>query len=67
MRQKRTPEEVEALMVPRIVTALYPILIPVEQQDVRIQAESYARITEVARATWRAFVSPSNGDGKGAT
>jgi len=60
-RQKLTPGEVEALMVPRIVEAIYPVLIPMEQQDCAIQARNHAKVTEVARQVWRSF---SNGDQK---
>lgn len=56
-RPKLSPEEVELLMVPRIVEALYPVLIPIEQQDIRIQAENHAKVTEVAQLAWRAFAN----------
>lgn len=56
-RLRLTDEEVEAIIVPRIVEAIYPVLIPMEQQDCRIQAENHARITEVARGAWRAFTA----------
>lgn len=55
MPRRYTDEQIEERMVPEIVDALYPILIPMEQQDMRIQAENRARVTEVARITWRAF------------
>lgn len=54
-----TPEQVEDMMVPKIVEAIYPILIPLEQQDCAIQARNRARVTEIARQTWRSF---SNGE-----
>lgn len=47
--------EVESLMVPRIIDALYPVLIPVEQQDCAIQALNRARIASVALRAWRSF------------
>ncbi len=56
-RQKLTPEEVEQLMVPRLVEAIYPVLIPLEQQDCAIQAANHARMTEIATAVWRQFSS----------
>lgn len=59
-RQKLSPEEVEALMVPRLVEAIYPVLIPVEQQDCTIQAANHARMTEIARAVWRRFAYPTS-------
>lgn len=54
-RPKKTPEEVEAFMVPRLVEAIYPVLIPMEQQDCAIQARNHARMTEIARVVWREF------------
>ncbi len=50
-----TPEQIEEMMVSKIVEAIYPILIPMEQQDCAIQARNHAKITEVARAAWRSF------------
>jgi hypothetical protein len=55
MPRRYTEAEVEALMVPRIVQAIYPVLIPVEQQDCRIQAKNHARMTELAQQMWRSF------------
>lgn len=55
---KRSPEEVEAAMVPKLVEVLYPVLIPFEQQDCRIQAENHAKITEIATQAWRSFAGP---------
>lgn len=54
-RQKLSPEEVEQVMVPRLVEAIYPVLIPIEQQDCAIQAANHARMTEIATAVWRQF------------
>lgn len=54
-REKLSQEAVEALMVPRIVDAIYPVLIPMEQQDCAIQAKNHARMTEIARKIWREF------------
>lgn len=56
MPRRYTDEEVEARMVPQIVEAIYPIMIPIEQQDMRIQAQNREKMTEVARIAWRAFV-----------
>jgi hypothetical protein len=58
-RQKLSPEEVESLMIPRLVEAIYPVLIPIEQQDCAIQAANHARMTDIARAVWRQFAAPS--------
>lgn len=56
MPRRHTPEQVETAMVPEIVKAIYPVLIPVEQQDCKIQAANYARMTELATQLWRSFV-----------
>jgi hypothetical protein len=61
-RPRLSPEEVELMMVPRIVEALYPVLIPIEQQDCAIQAANHTKITTIAQVVWRQFV----GDVKGA-
>lgn len=58
-RPKLTPEDVEAFMVPRLVEAIYPVLIPMEQQDCAIQAKNHARMTELATWVWREFVKPA--------
>lgn len=52
-----TDEALEAEMLPKIVEAIYPVLIPMEQQDMRIQAENHEHVTECARAAWRKFVN----------
>lgn len=49
MPRRYSDEEVEAMMVTKLVDAIYPVLIPVEQQDVAIQSRNRAKITEVAR------------------
>lgn len=54
-RPRLTPEEVEALMIPKLVEAIYPVLIPMEQQDCRIQAANHVRMTEIATKIWREF------------
>lgn len=58
-RPRLNDDEVEALMVPKIVEAIYPVLIPMEQQDCRIQAQNHARMTGLARDMWRAFATKS--------
>ena len=61
--RRLSPEETEELMVPRIVEALYPVLIPVEQQDCAIQQANHDKVRSVALLAWRAFVAgdaPSN-------
>lgn len=54
-RPRLSPEEVEALMIPKLVEAIYPVLIPMEQQDCAIQAKNHERMTEIARDVWRSF------------
>ena len=54
-RRRYSYEEVEAHMVAQITDALYPVLIPLEQQDVAIQARNHERITALSRIVWRAF------------
>lgn len=49
MPRRHTDKEAAAIMIPKIVEALYPVLIPIEQQDCAIQAKNHARITEIAR------------------
>lgn len=55
MRQKLTPEELEQLMVNNLMKAIYPVLYPVEQQCVKIQAKHQARVWRVALEVWRKF------------
>jgi hypothetical protein len=57
-RKRLSNEEVEALMVPRIIEAIYPVLIPMEQADCAIQARNHARMTEIATRVWREFAAP---------
>lgn len=58
-RLKATPEQVEEMMVERLVEAMYPVMIPIEQQDVHIQRANFARIQKAARAAWRSFADRS--------
>lgn len=65
--RRLSPEQTEELMIPRIIEALYPVLIPVEQQDCAIQQANHAKVTSVALIAWRAFAAgdtPSNQDAK---
>jgi hypothetical protein len=50
-------KEAEAIAVPRLVEAIYAVLIPFEPQDCRIQAENHKRITELTTKLWREFVA----------
>lgn len=49
-------------MILRLVEAIYPVLIPMEQQDMAIQAANRARITEIARLIWREFAVKGDGE-----
>ena len=42
-------------MVPELVKAIYPVLIPMEEQCVQIQQRNHALMTEIATAIWRQF------------
>lgn len=53
--ERLTDAQVEALMVPKIVEAIYPILIPMEEQDCAIQAKNHEQVTHAARLAWRSF------------
>jgi hypothetical protein len=55
--KKQSPKEVEALMVPKLIEALYPVFYPIEQQDGQIQLEHYIKVKAVALIAWRQFTS----------
>lgn len=57
MPPRYTPEQIEDRMAKQIAKAIYPILIPMEEQSVQIQAENAKAVDEVARAAWRAYVA----------
>lgn len=57
MPRRYTDAEVEAQMVPKLVEAIYPVLIPIEQQDCAIQARNHARMTKIATNLWRSFLT----------
>lgn len=52
MDPKITTEDAK---VAEIITALYPILYPIEQQDCKIQELHRSIVTNLAIALWRAF------------
>ena len=62
MRRRFTDEEVDARMVPQIVAAIYPILIPFEEQSVEVQTENHKQMTVLARELWRAFMQLQSTD-----
>lgn len=51
-------ECVETNMVKKLVEAIYPVLIPMEQQSVQIQERNHKRMTELATWVWRDFQKP---------
>ena len=51
--QKYTDDEIENVMIPKLIDALYPVLIPIEQQDCAIQAKHHAQVTAIAVIAWR--------------
>lgn len=55
MPRRYTDEEVEGQMVKQISAAIYPILIPVEEQCMQIQAENAVEVERLARNLWRSF------------
>ncbi len=55
-RKRYTPAEIEIAILPRIVDAIYPVLIPVEQQDCTIQARNHGRMVQLAKMLWREFI-----------
>lgn len=61
MTRRCSDAEVEALMIPQLVQAIYPVLIPVEQQAWHIQAENHKRMTELATQLWRSFTAGGEG------
>lgn len=57
MRRRYSDEEVEAAMIPKIVEAIYPILIPMAPRDFGIQAKNDALMMTLATQLWRSFRS----------
>lgn len=51
-----TSDPTETSMVPQIAAALRPLLFPVEQHDVAIQARNTEMVEDLARMVWRRFV-----------
>jgi hypothetical protein len=50
-------DQIEEMMIPKLVEAVYPVLIPIEQQDCAIQTANRARMTEIARLIWREWAT----------
>jgi len=48
-------QQLEREMVRKIADAIYPVLIPFEEQDVAIQAENAKQIDAIAYQAWRSF------------
>lgn len=55
MPRRYTDEQVKEMMVPELVKTIYPVLIPVEQQDMRTQARNAANMTILATELWQSF------------
>lgn len=53
--RKRPDAEIEALIIPKLVAAIYPVLIPVEPQDCAIQARNQKRMMRIAQGIWWSF------------
>lgn len=62
-RPRLSPEEVGKLMIERLIEAIYPVLIPMEQQDMAIQAANRQKIASASDAAWRAFNGETVGRG----
>jgi hypothetical protein len=56
-----TPEQVEAETVKKIIEAIYPILVPWEEQDMAIQQRNHEQIERIARQAWRSFFLETQG------
>lgn len=56
-RPRLSPQEVDQMMIERLVDAIYPVLIPIEQQDVAIQAANFAKVQGAACMAWQSFRS----------
>lgn len=54
---KHSADEIETIMVPRLIEALYPVLIPLEQQDCAIQEANHRKVRNVALQAWRSFTT----------
>lgn len=55
MPRKYTDEELDRKMVLQLVEAIYPILIPIEEQDIQTQDENQRLLTMLATKLWRGF------------
>jgi hypothetical protein len=62
-RPRLSPDEVEQMMIPKLVEAIYPVLIPMEQQDMAIQAANQRKVETASAAAWRAFSGSEIGRG----
>lgn len=60
MPPRYTEEEVERIIIPQLINAIYPVLIPIEQQDCATQARNYANMERIAKEIWRMFGKTSD-------
>lgn len=58
-RGPRFSKEVDRMMIERLIEAIYPVLIPMEQQDMAIQAANLMKVQGAACVAWNAFKGPS--------
>ncbi len=54
--RSESARRVEAFIVPELVRVIHPIFYPVEQHDRAVHRRNQAKMTEVARKAWHAFV-----------
>lgn len=53
---KLSSQEVEAFMIKEVITALYPVLFPIEQQDCNIQKANHAKVEVIAKQVVKTFM-----------
>ena len=56
MPRRMTDEEVKNMMEKKISNALYPVLIPVEEQCCQIQEENAKVVNNISKMVWKEFL-----------
>lgn len=56
MAVRMSDQEVEDMMKKKISDAIYPVLIPFEEQSCQIQAENQKKIDELSVNLWREYL-----------
>lgn len=51
-----SPADLEAQMVRELTAAIYPILIPMEEQSCAIQQRNHEQVEAISRQAWRSFL-----------